>query len=278
MIWNLGSRSMDFHSRVRIMGILNVTPDSFFDGGRYHEPRAAAERALQMIEEGADVIDVGGESSRPPVYGERRAVDVAEECRRVVPVIEEVRRHSAVPISVDTTKAEVARQALRAGGDIINDISALRADPEMIEVAVTSAAPVVLMHGHGATPGRRGDLLGELKGFLAERVAAVRAAGLAPGHVAVDPGIGFGKSPRDNLAIVRHLDAFAELGCPVLLGASRKSFIWKLLGSTPEESLEGSLAVAALSVAGGVHILRVHDVRETMRAVRVAEAVTGRLD
>ncbi len=278
MIWNLGSRSMDFHSRVQIMGILNVTPDSFFDGGRFNECHAAVERGLQMIEEGADIIDVGGESSRPPIYGKARALNAAEECDRVVPVVAELRRYSAVPISVDTTKAEVARQALRAGGDIINDISALCADPEMIDVAASSAAPVILMHGHRRDPGCCEDLLGELKGFLAERVAAVRAAGLAQERLAVDPGIGFGKSPRENFAIIRHLDVFADLGCPVLLGASRKSFIWKHLGLTPAESLEGSLAVAALSVAGGAHILRVHDVRETVRAVRMAEAITGRLD
>ena len=278
MIWTLGSRRMDFHSRVQIMGILNVTPDSFFDGGRYHERKAAVERGLQMVEEGADIIDVGGESSRPPLYGEVRPVDVSEECERVVPVIEEMRRYSAVPISVDTTKAEVARQALRAGGDVINDISALCADPEMVEVAAAGAAPVILMHGHGRAPGPYANLLGELKGFLAERVAAAWAAGLSRERLALDPGIGFGKSPGDNLIVIQHLDVLSDMGCPVVLGSSRKSFIWKLLGLTPEESLEGSLAVAALSVARGVHILRVHDVRETVRAVRMAEAITGRID
>lgn len=278
MIWTLGGRSMDFHSRVQIMGILNVTPDSFFDGGRYHERKAAVERGLQMVEEGADIIDVGGESSRPPLYGEVRPVDVSEECERVVPVVEEMRRYSAVPISVDTTKAEVARQALLAGGDVINDISALCADPEMVEVAAAGAAPVILMHGHGRGPGPYANLLGELKGFLAERVAAARAAGLSRERLALDPGIGFGKSPGDNLVVIQHLDVLSDMGCPVLLGSSRKSFIWKLLGLTPEESLEGSLAVAALSVARGVHILRVHDVRETVRAVRMAEAITGRID
>ena len=281
MIWQLGDRAIDFGARVQIMGILNVTPDSFFDGGRYPGREAAVERALNMVEEGADVIDIGGESSRPPVYGEARGVPAAAECDRVVPVVEELRRRHGVPISVDTTKAEVARQALDAGADIINDVSALRDDPAMVDVAAGSGAPVVLMHRRG-TPATMqqdthyDDLLGELHDFLAERIAAARAGGVAPERIAVDPGIGFGKSVAGNLEIIRRLDRLVDLSCPVLVGASRKSFIWKWLGLTAAESLEGSLAAAVLSVAGGAHMLRVHDVAETARAVRLAEAIVGR--
>ena len=280
MIWKLGIRELDFRARAQIMGILNVTPDSFFDGGRYAGRQAAVVRALEMVEEGADIIDIGGESSRPPVYGEAPQVSLEEECARVVPIVEEVRRHSDVPISVDTTKAEVARRALQAGADIVNDISALRDDPEMVEVAASSGAPVVLMHRRGTPVTMQKntwyeDLLGELKNFLTERIAAARAGGVALERIAVDPGIGFGKSVEGNLEIIRHLGEFAELGCPILVGASRKSFIWKHMGLKAEEGLEGSLAVAVLSVAKGANILRVHDVAATVRAVRMAEAIAG---
>lgn len=278
MIWTLGNRVLNFDARVQLMGILNVTPDSFYDGGRYLETGAAVERGLQMVEEGADIVDIGGESSRPPLYGRAVAVPVAEECARVVPVVEALRQHCDVPISIDTVKAEVARQALAAGADIINDISALRDDPQMLEVAAESGAPVILMHRRG-TPAtmqqdtRYADLLGEIRNFLAERIQVARTGGVAAGRIAVDPGIGFGKSVAGNLALVYHLDVFASLGCPVVVGASRKSFIWKTLGLSQEESLEGSLAAAVLCAERGVHILRVHDVQATARAVRLAEAV-----
>ena len=278
MIWEMRSRSLDCGEQVRIMGILNVTPDSFFDGRRYLEREAAVERALQMVEEGADLVDVGGESSRPPMYGEARALPVAEECDRVVPVVEGVRQHSDVLISVDTVKAEVARQALQAGADIINDISALSADAEMAGVAAESGAGVILMHRRG-TPAtmqldtQYANLLEEITEYLAERLEAGLAAGIEQGHMAVDPGIGFGKSVVGNLQLVEHLDVFAKLGCPVLVGASRKSFIWRTLELAKDDSLEGSLAVGIICVLKGVHILRVHDVEATVRAVRMTEAV-----
>jgi dihydropteroate synthase len=276
MIWDLGGRCLDFGEQVQIMGILNVTPDSFYDGGRYLEPQAAVERALQMVEEGADVVDLGGESSRPPLYGEAIAVPAQEECRRVLPVIKGVRRHSRVPISIDTTKAEVARQALEAGADIINDISALRDDEAMAKVAAERGAPVILMHRRGSPATmqqntRYDDLIGEVRAFLAGRVEQARRAGVQ--RVAIDPGLGFGKSATGSLALVRHLPAFVGLGCPIVVGASRKSFIWKTLGLSKEESLEGSLAVAVLSAAAGAHLLRVHDVLQTERALRLAQAV-----
>lgn len=282
MIWKLKDRSLDFEDRVQIMGILNVTPDSFFDGGRYLERPAAVERALQMEEEGVDIIDIGGESSRPPVYGQAREVPAAEECDRIVPVIEDLRRHSDIPISVDTVKAEVARHALEAGADIVNDISALRDDPEMVEIVAKSGVPVILMHRRGSPATMQqntayADLLGEIKEFFQERIAAACDGGILPERIGVDPGIGFGKSTEGNLELVRQLDFFAGLGCPLLVGASRKSFIWKRLGLSREESLEGSLAVAVVCVLKGVHILRVHDVRETMRAVRMAEEVARKV-
>lgn len=270
MIWRLGDRTLDFQARLQIMGILNTTPDSFFDGGRYLDPRRAVERGLQMVAEGADLIDIGGESSRPPLYGESQPVTAAEECARVVPVIEGLRRHSRVPISIDTTKAEVARRALEAGADILNDISALRADPQMAPVAASWGVPVVLMHRPPPEPDPA-DLVGGIKNFLAARLQAARQAGIAA--LAVDPGLGFGKSVRENLSLLRGLGAFAELGCPVLVGASRKSFIWKTLGLSPAQSLEGSLTAAALCAFQGAHLLRVHDVKETVRAVRLAEAI-----
>ena len=276
MIWSLGGRVLDFGDRVQIMGILNATPDSFYDGGRYLEPQVAISRGLAMAAEGASIIDVGGESSRPPMYGEAEHVSAAEECRRVVPVVEGLRRQSDAVISIDTVKAEVAAQALDAGADIINDISALRHDSAMAGVVARTGAPVVLMHRRGSAATMQQDtyyrdLLGEVHGFLAARVEAARAEGIE--RIAVDPGLGFGKSREGNLALLGALERFADLGCPLLVGASRKSFIWKTLGLTAEESLAGSLAAAVYAVGAGARILRVHDVVATLRAVRLIEAV-----
>ena len=280
MIWELGGRTLHFGDQVQIMGVLNATPDSFYDGGRYCEPRAAVERGLEMVEEGAAIVDIGGESSRPPMYGVAEDVSVAEECGRVLPVVEGLRRQSDVPISVDTVKAAVARRALEAGADIINDISALRYDPAMAEVAAQAKAPVVLMHRRGmaATMQRNthyDDLPGTVYAFLAERVRVAQSQGIE--RVAVDPGLGFGKSPEGNLALLGMLERFLGLACPLVVGASRKSFIWKTLGLSAAESLEGSLAAAALAAEAGVHVLRVHDVAATLRAVRLVEAVRGQV-
>ena len=276
MIWSLGGRVLDFGDRVQIMGILNATPDSFYDGGRFLEPQVAISRGLAMVAEGASIIDVGGESSRPPMYGEAEHVSAAEECRRVVPVVEGLRRQSDAFISIDTVKAEVAAQALDAGADIINDISALRHDSAMAGVVARTGAPVVLMHRRGSAATMQQDtyyrdLLGEVHGFLAARVEAARAEGIE--RIAVDPGLGFGKSREGNLALLGALERFADLGCPLVVGASRKSFIWKTLGLTAEESLAGSLAAAVYAVGAGARILRVHDVAATLRAVRLIEAV-----
>ncbi len=276
MIWPLASRTLHFGDQVQIMGVLNATPDSFYDGGCYSEPSAAVERGLVMVEEGAAIVDIGGESSRPPMYGVAEEVSVAEECARVLPVVAGLRRQSAVPISVDTVKAEVARRALALGADIINDISALRHDPAMAEIAAQAEAPVVLMHRRGTVATMQqnthyDDLPGSVYAFLQERVRVAHAQGVE--RVAVDPGLGFGKSPKGNLALLGMLERFLGLECPLLVGASRKSFIWKTLGGTAADSLAGSLAAAVLAAKAGVHILRVHDVAATLRAVRVVEAV-----
>ncbi len=280
MIWELGSRTLHFGDLVQIMGVLNATPDSFYDGGCYSEPSAAVERGLAMVEEGAAIVDIGGESSRPPMYGAAAEVSVAEECARVLPVVRGLRRQSAVPISVDTVKAEVARRALEVGADIINDISALRHDPAMAEVAAQANAPVVLMHRRGTAATMQqnthyDDLPGAVYSFLQERVCAARAQGVE--RVAVDPGLGFGKSPEGNLALLGMLEHFLGLECPLVVGASRKSFIWKTLGLSAAESLEGSLAAATLAARAGVHVLRVHDVSATLRAVRLVEAVRSQM-
>lgn len=279
MIWNLEGRVLDFSGQVQLMGILNVTPDSFYDGGRFFDPEFAIEHSLRLVEEGAAIVDVGGESSRPPMYGTAKEVSVAEECRRVVSVVEGLRRQSDVFISIDTVKAEVARRALLAGADMINDISALRQDPAMAEVAAEMKAPVVLMHRRGTAATMQqdthyDDLLGEVYGFLEEQIRVARSRGIE--HVAVDPGLGFGKSREGSLALLGQLDRFSGLGCPLVVGISRKSFIWKTLGLSVEESLEGSLAAAVLAVGDmDAQVLRVHDVAETLRAVRLVEAVRG---
>ena len=279
MIWNLGGRVLDFSGQVQLMGILNVTPDSFYDGGRFFDPEFAIEHSLRLVEEGAAIVDIGGESSRPPMYGTAKEVSVAEECRRVVSVVDGLRRQSDVFISIDTVKAEVARRALLAGADMINDISALRQDPAMAEVAAEMKAPVVLMHRRGTASTMQqdthyDDLLGEVYGFLEEQVRVARSRGIE--HVAVDPGLGFGKSREGSLALLGQLNRFSGLGCPLVVGISRKSFIWMTLGLSVEESLEGSLAAAVLAVGDmDAQVLRVHDVAETLRAVRLVEAVRG---
>lgn len=282
MIWRLpAGRELDFDRRVIILGILNVTPDSFYDGGRHDEPQVAAEHALRMVDEGADVIDIGGESSRPPMYGAAVVVDADEECRRVVPVIEAIRRQSDVPLSIDTVKAPVARAALAAGADIVNDISAFEHDGEaMAEATAAAGAPAILMHKRGtpATMQRDthyDDLAGEVRRYLASRVEWVADRGVPMHRVAVDPGVGFGKSVEGNRELIRRAGEFAVHGCPVLIGASRKSFLWKPLGVSPEQALEPSLAAAVLAVAHGARALRVHDVAATVRAVRTACDIEG---
>lgn len=260
--------------RTWIMGILNVTHNSFSDGGLYLEKEKAVEHGLRLIKEGADILDVGGESTRPgsdPVSAE-------EEARRIIPVISEIREKSDILISVDTTKAEVGQKALDAGADILNDISAFRYDPRMLTLAAERKAPVILMHMKGTPKTMQhnptyDDLLSEVKSFLAERVETVRSYGIEPDKIIIDPGIGFGKRMEDNLCLIKNLYILEELNLPILLGVSRKAFIGQILNLPPEERLEGTIASALLSIMNGAHILRVHDVAAVKRAVLVAEAI-----
>lgn len=280
MIWQLrGNRQIDFGRRVQILGVVNVTPDSFYDGGRYFDPHRAADHALRLADEGADIIDIGGESSRPPLYGEAATIESEEECRRVVPVVEAVRRQCSVPVSVDTVKSEVARRALAAGADIINDISAFEYESgAMADVAAESRAPVILMHRRGTAATMQlntvyDDLVGEVRSYLAARIDFAKQRGVDAGSIAVDPGVGFGKSTEGNREILRRAGEFSVNGCPVVIGASRKSFIWRPMGVSPQEALEGSLAAAVLAIAHGARALRVHDVAGSVRACRLAESI-----
>jgi dihydropteroate synthase len=262
--------------RTWLMGVVNVTPDSFSDGGRYFDAGKAVARGLELAAEGADILDIGGESTRPGSL----PVPEAEELRRVVPVIEALRKRTAALLSIDTTKAAVARASLSAGADIVNDTSAFRFDPAMPGEVARSGAGVILMHMKG-TPltmqdaPRYDDLLGEVGAFLGERMRLAEAAGIPRERIIVDPGIGFGKTFEDNLVILRRQEVFHALGRPVLLGFSRKAFLGRILGLPPEERLEGTIAAAVLSVDRGAHILRVHDIGPLARAVRSTEAILG---
>ncbi len=272
MIYSLGAVSYDLGARTRIMGILNVTPDSFSDGGRYTGTATAVEHGLRMEEEGADFIDVGGESTRPGAM----TVAPDEEVRRVIPVIEALSAKAGVPISVDTRNADVAERALGAGASIVNDISGLRHDPRMAAVIGAWGASAILMHMRG-TPAtmqdnpRYNDLIGEIKAYFRGSVRLATDAGIR--QIVLDPGIGFGKTPGHNLEIIGRLREFADLGYPVMVGVSRKSFIGAILGLPVGERLEGTIGASVAAVMKGARILRVHDVREVVRAVRVAEAI-----
>jgi dihydropteroate synthase len=256
------------------MGVLNVTPDSFFDGGRYLDQAKAVERGSALVEDGADIVDIGGESSRPGA----EPVPAEVEIGRVVPVIAALRAGTQALLSVDTSKFEVARAALDAGADIINDISSAGLDPRLLTLAAERGAGFVLMHMKGIPKTmqidpRYDDVLAEVRAFLAEKIDVAEAYGVAREGLILDPGIGFGKRFEDNLALLRGLEAVASLGRPVLVGVSRKSFIGKILNVPPEDRLEGTIAAAVLSLVRGAHILRVHDVRAVRRAARVADAI-----
>jgi dihydropteroate synthase len=266
--------TMALGRRTLLMGIINVTPDSFYDGGKRFDPAKAVADGVGLVEAGADMIDIGGESTRPGAP----PVSAEEELQRVLPVVQGLRRTVKVPISIDTYKARVARAALTAGADIVNDISALRFDPEMAVLVATERVPVVLMHMQGtpqtmqAEP-RYSNVLGEVQDFLEARVGVALEAGVERDNIILDPGIGFGKTLDHNLILLRGLPVFASMGYPLLVGASRKAFIGKILDAKPDERLEGSLAAAVVAVFGGAHIIRAHDVKETCRAVRVADAI-----
>jgi len=260
--------------RVLVMGVLNVTPDSFYPASRHATPRVAVEHGLRMVEEGADLLDVGGESSRPGA----EPIGAQEEIDRVVPVIEAIRKRCDAILSVDTTKAAVASEALSAGAAIVNDISALRFDAGMARLVAREEAFVVLMHMQGTPETMQEaptyeDVVPEVKAFLANRIAAARAAGIPEDRILIDPGIGFGKRLEDNLALLARLGALRDLRAPILVGVSRKSFLGALLDLPASERLEGTIAAGAVAVANGADVLRVHDVKEGVRTACVARAL-----
>jgi dihydropteroate synthase len=270
----VGDRLLPTSSRCLVMGIVNVTPDSFADGGRHLDHRAAVAHGLRLAAEGADLLDVGGESTRPGAS----YVEEAVELERVLPVVETLAAATEVPVSIDTRKAAVARAALAAGAAVVNDVSAGRDDPELLGVAAAAKAPLVLMHMQG-TPAtmqddpRYGDVLAEVEAFLRARGAAAEAAGVAPDALVVDPGIGFGKRDEHNYALLAGLARLTRLGHPVLVGTSRKGFIGRALGLPTEQRLEGTAATVVWAVERGARIVRVHDVGPMVRTVRMTEAL-----
>ena len=266
--------------RTLIMGVLNVTPDSFSDGGRFFRPNDALVAAEQMLSDGADILDIGGESTRPVTFNSNAPLPEDEEKRRILPVITSLaRRFPQAVISVDTYKASVAQAALDAGAVVINDISALRADKQMAMVAAAASVPVCLMHLPGLparlTPNPQYvDVVADVARHLAERATAAIQAGILPDNILLDPGIGFGKNVVQNLELLRRLNELTRLGYPLLVGTSRKSTIGKVLGDLgPDDRLEGTAATVALCIAGGAAVVRVHDVREMTRVARMSDAI-----
>jgi len=262
--------------RPLVMGILNVTPDSFSDGGRYMERERALEYAREMVAQGADIIDVGGESTRPGAH----PVSLEEEVDRVVPVVEALSRELEVPISVDTRKAPVAKGALETGAIMVNDISGLRFSPDMIHVVAQYRPWVIVMHMKGTPKNMQKspwyeDVVGEVEGFFEDRLRYLESHGISKERVILDPGIGFGKRLEDNLSLLRNIDRFLHLGCPIMVGPSRKSFIGTVLDLPVEERLEGTLAAVSIAVFQGAQVVRVHDVQPVRRAVDLAWAMRG---
>jgi len=267
--------TFDFIQKTYIMGILNVTPDSFSDGGLFLDRENAVQQALRMQAEGADIIDIGGESTRP---GSKK-VSVKDEIKRVVPVIKVLAENVSFPISIDTYKSEVAEAAIKAGASMINDISGLRFDPKMAKVAAKHNVPVVIMHIKG-TPGNMQknptykSLIPEITAYFHECIQIARDAGISDDMIIIDPGIGFGKTVEHNLEIIKHLKDFAGFEKPILLGPSRKAFIGKLLGDVPtSERLEGTASAIAIGIFNGANIIRVHDVKEMVRVAKIADGI-----
>jgi dihydropteroate synthase len=266
--------------RTLVMGILNITPDSFSDGGLFFDPAEAIAHARRMAADGADILDIGGESTRPATFASQISLPPEEEMRRILPVIRAISEYlPELPLSVDTYKAQVAQAAVEAGAVLINDISALRADPEMAQTVAALGVPVCLMHLFGlpmAIPAEPvyGDVVAEVKAHLRERIEAALAAGIAPEHILIDPGIGFGKTVAHNLELLRRQKELTEMGYPLLIGTSRKSTIGKVLGDLPpNERLEGTAATVALAIASGAAIVRVHDVKEMARVAKMSDAI-----
>jgi dihydropteroate synthase len=270
-----GSHNLDFGERTFVMGILNVTPDSFSDGGLYSSTKTAIEHAKKMIENGADILDVGGESTRPGAT----PVSIEDELRRVIPVIAELSKLDAI-ISVDTYKPEVAFKAVEAGARMLNDINGLRTKG-MAEFAASTRLPVVVMHMHGTprnmqdNPAYR-DVVSDINSFFDERISFAVEHGIKKERIILDPGIGFGKKLEHNLEIIRRLREFKKHGLPLLIGPSRKSFLGAILGKPPSQRLEGTIAAVTASIINGADIVRVHDVSQVVMAVRVADKLIGR--
>lgn len=273
MSWKCGTKTLPVDTRAHVMGVLNVTPDSFSDGGRYLSRDAAVARAEQMLADGADIIDIGGESTRPGAA----EVTVDEELARVLPVVEAVASTGAV-VSIDTSKAEVARAACDAGAVIVNDVSALRFDPKMAQVVSDHGAGLVLMHMLGSPRTMQNDpvyadIVGEVKAALTGWAEQAQKTGIARESIAIDPGIGFGKTVEHNLKLVQATAELVATGYPVLIGASRKSFIGHVLDLPVEQRVEGTAGVVAWAVAGGAQLVRVHDVAHMSRVVRMVDAI-----
>lgn len=275
--WKLARRSLPYGERTLVMGVLNVTPDSFSDGGQFLSFDQAIAHVEQMINDGADIIDIGGESTRPG----SEFVSVEEELRRVISIIEQLTANGSVPISIDTTKSSVARAALAAGAEIVNDISALRFDPSLADEVARAHAGLVLMHSRGTPKNMQtlppvADIISEVIGGLRESVAVGKKHGVAQESIAIDPGIGFGKTVEQNVELIAKLDQLARefADFPVMIGTSRKSFIGKLLDGAPaDQRLYGTIASTVASVMNGAHIVRVHDVKAAVEAVKVADAI-----
>lgn len=265
-----GSYTLHLDQKTHVMGILNATPDSFSDGGRYNHVDQAIDRAAQMVKEGADILDIGGESTRPGA--EKIALD--EEVERVMPVISAISSRFDVPISIDTYKAEVAKQALEAGAHIINDVWGAKADANMATVAAETEAPIILMHNRNNK--EYTDLIQDFLQDIQASIDIAHQAGVKEGKVILDPGIGFAKTYQDNLEVMRHLELLVERGYPVLLGTSRKMMIGKTLNLPVEERVEGTIATVCFGIAKGCHIVRVHDVAQVSRAVKMMDAMLGK--
>lgn len=277
MIWKIRDREIDLSRRALVMGIINATPDSFSDGGSFLNPQAALAHGLQMVADGAEILDIGGESTRPGA----QSVDADEEIRRVLPVIQALRRESEVLLSIDTSKAAVARAALDAGADIINDVTGLRGDPEMPVLAASSKAGIVIMHMQGEPRTMQvaptyDDVVHEVGEFFRQSLACSVASGIDPMRIALDPGIGFGKTPEHNRRLLAELCAFLEFGRPLLVGVSRKSFLGWLAGSSAmDDRFWPGVALTSLCRERGARILRVHDVKPHTEALRMTEAILG---
>jgi dihydropteroate synthase len=277
-----GDHHLELGFQTCVMGVVNVTPDSFSDGGKFFDADAAVAQGEQLAADGAHILDIGGESTRPfsdPVPPE-------EELRRVIPVVEQLARQVSIPISIDTMKAAVARQAIEAGASIINDVSALRFDPELADVAAELDVPVILMHMLGDPKSMQvspdyDDLIADIRGFLEDAIQGAEKKGVLRSKIIIDPGIGFGKTVTHNLLLIKHIQAFQSLDVPILIGSSRKSFIRKILKSTQVDDIPadlpivetGSQATVAAAVLNGAHIVRVHDVANTIATVKVIDAL-----